>query len=129
MRFVMRGDARPAAPWDSEPIRAELFSAERLELHAETLAALGAKTRPQIERSLAPRTRDNARVLLQSYRAMTEVIREERTITPATEWLVDNYHLVDEALRALRNDLPRGFYRELPKLTDGSLAGYPRAFG
>ncbi len=128
MRFFMGGGGRPAAPWDSEPIRAELFSAERLELHAEALAALGATARPRTEQSLAPRTRDNARVLLRSYSAMTEVIREERTITPAAEWLVDNFHLVDEALRALRNDLPRGFYRELPKLTDGWLAGYPRVF-
>jgi cyclic beta-1,2-glucan synthetase len=129
MRFVRRRGEPPAAPWDPEPIRAELFSADRLELHAEALAALGAAAGPPTERSLAPRTRDNARVLLQCYRVMTEVIREERTITPAAEWLVDNFHLVDDVLRALRNDLPRGFYRELLKLTDGPLAGYPRVLG
>ncbi len=56
-------------------------------------------------------------------------IREERTITPAAEWLVDNFHIVDDQVRQIREDLPRRFYRELPKLAGGFLQGYPRVFG
>jgi hypothetical protein len=63
-----------------------------------------------------PRVLDNGRVLLESYRAIAQAIREERAITPAAEWLVDNYHIVDEQLREIRDDLPPSFYRELPKL-------------
>ena len=122
MRFVMRAGDRPAVPWDSGPIRAELLSAERLEIHAEGLATLGTMLGPRTERSLARRMRDNGRVLLHSYSAMTQVIREEHAITPAAEWLVDNFHVVDEVLRSLPNDLPRGFYRELPKLADGPVS-------
>ncbi|HEX6260040.1 MAG TPA: glucoamylase family protein, partial [Woeseiaceae bacterium] len=72
---------------------------------------------------------DNGRVLLESYRAIAQAIREERAITPAAEWLVDNYHIVDEQLREIRDDLPPGFYRELPKLAEGHLQGYPRVYG
>ena len=50
-------------------------------------------------------------------------------MTPAAEWLLDNYHLVDEQIREIRDDLPPGYYRQLPKLADGPLAGYPRVFG
>ena len=50
-------------------------------------------------------------------------------ITPAAEWLVDNFFVVDEQLREIRDDLPVGFYRELPALADGPLAGYPRVYG
>ena len=50
-------------------------------------------------------------------------------ITPAAEWLVDNYHIVDEQLREIHDDLPSGYYRELPKLAEGHLQGYPRVFG
>lgn len=32
-------------------------------------------------------------------------------------------------MREVRTDLLAGFYRELPKLSDGPLAGYPRVFG
>ncbi len=38
-------------------------------------------------------------------------------------------HIVDEQLREIRDDLPSGFYRELPKLAEGHLQGYPRVFG
>ena len=57
------------------------------------------------------------------------MIREEGPITPAAEWLVDNFHVVDEVVRQIREDLPPGFYRQLPKLADGALQGYPRVLG
>ncbi len=113
-----------------EPIRAELFSAERLEQHAESLAAAQrVTTTPRKGRPLLPRVLDNGRVLLESYRSIAQAIREERAITPAAEWLVDNYHIVDEQLREIHDDLPSGYYRELPKLAEGPLRGYPRVYG
>ena len=68
-------------------------------------------------------------MLRESYHVIATAIREERAITPAAEWLVDNFHVVDEQLREIRDDLPPGFYRELPKLTEGPLVGYPRVYG
>ena len=112
------------------PIRAELFGIERLEQHAESLAvAQRVMTRSSRGRRLLARVEDNGRVLRESYRVIANAIREERAITPAAEWLVDNFHVVDEQLREVRDDLPPGFYRELPKLADGPLAGYPRVYG
>ena len=78
---------------------------------------------------LLPRVLDNGQVLLGAYRAIPQAIREERTIIPAAEWLVDNFHIVDEQLREIQDDLPPGYYRELPKLADGPFQGYPRVFG
>src|SRR6267142_3969342 len=113
-----------------EPIRAELFGVERFEEHAESLAAaqpvLGGSVRG---RPLLPRVQDNGRVLRETYRAVAAAVREERSIVPAAEWLVDNFHIVDEQLREIRDDLPVGFYRELPKLAGGPFAGYPRVYG
>ncbi len=73
--------------------------------------------------------RDNESVLLAAYRAITAAAVDGRAITPAAEWLVDNYHLVEEQIREIRADLPPGFYRQLPKLADGPFVGYPRVFG
>ena len=109
-----------------EPIRAELFSAERLEQHAESLAAAQrVTTTPRKGRPLLPRVLDNGRVLLESYRSIAQAIQDERAITPAAEWLVDNYHIVDEQLREIHDDLPSGYYRGLPKLAEGPLQGLP----
>ena len=113
-----------------EPIRAEIFSVERFEQHAESLAAAHrVTTTPRTGHRLLRRVLDNGRVLLESYRTIAAEVRQGRAIEPAAEWLVDNYHIVDEQLREIRDDLPPGFYRELPKLMEGHLEGYPRVFG
>jgi len=113
-----------------EPIRAELFSVERLEQHAESLAAAQTVTTDSDDgRPLIPRVAENGRVLLEYYRATAKAIQEEHAITPAAEWLVDNFYIVEEQLREIRDDLPVGFYKKLPKLASGHLQGYPRVFG
>jgi cyclic beta-1,2-glucan synthetase len=113
-----------------EPILAELFSVERLEQHAHTLAAAQTVTSaPNRGHAVQRRVADNGRVLVESYRVLAQAIRDERAITPAAEWLVDNFPIVDEQLREIRDDLPADYYRELPKLSDGHLAGYPRVLG
>src|SRR2546428_6771485 len=125
------GRGSQAAPWDNEEsIREELFSIERLEQHAESLAAAQPVTaRPTTGRSLAVRLRDNESVLLEAYRAIASTVGAGRAITPAAEWLLDNYHLVEGQIREIRDDLPPGYYRQLPKLTTGPFAGYPQVFG
>ncbi len=112
----------------AEPILAELFSAERLEEHARTLAAAQTVSF-QKGHPVQPRIAENGRVLVEAYRVLASAIKEERAITPAAEWLVDNFPIVDEQLREIRDDLPPHYYRELPKLSEGHLAGYPRVLG
>jgi cyclic beta-1,2-glucan synthetase len=113
-----------------EPIRAELFGIERLEQHAESLAAaqrVAVGISPK--RALLPRVDDNGRALREANEQIAEAMRKTQWITPAAEWLIDNFFVVDEQLREIRDDLPVGFYRELPALADGPLAGYPRVYG
>ncbi len=113
-----------------EPIVAELFSADRLEQHAESLAA--AQTVASTAEggpSLIERTEENARSLLEYYRATARALQREQIITPAEQWLVENFYIVEDQLREIRDDLPIGYYRRLPKLASGHLAGYPRVYG
>ncbi len=113
-----------------EPIVAELFSADRLEQHAESLAAAQAVSRTaEGGPSLIQRTEENARSLLEYYRATARALQREQIITPAEQWLVENFYIVEDQLREIRDDLPIGYYRRLPKLASGHLAGYPRVYG
>ena len=123
--------ARSATPSRLDPIRGEIYGAERLGQHAHSLAAAH-RIHPQPARKGAPlldRFEDNARALLQAYQALTEEIQQERAISPAAEWLIDNFHIVDEQLIEIREALPSGYYRVLPKLAGGPLADHPRAYG
>jgi cyclic beta-1,2-glucan synthetase len=111
-------------------LREELFSVERLEEHARSLAVAQSVTpKPTKGRPLTRRLADNAAVLLDAYRKVTQGIDEGRAITPPGEWLVDNYHIVERQIREIHADLPPGYYRQLPKLADGPFMGYPRVFG
>src|SRR3984957_4336655 len=107
-----------ASPWDTEAsIREELFGIERLEEHAESLAAAQPITaRARVRRSLAARLKDNEAVLLKAYRLMGGAAGEGRDVTPAAEWLLDNYHLVEEQNREIRDDPPTESYRQVAHL-------------
>ncbi len=130
MRLPFRGNA-PRTPWqDTNPIREELFSAERLEAHARSLAATQTATiRGSAGRSLARRLTDNEAVLLGAYRHTVSAVEAGGAITPAAEWLVDNYHLVEKHIRNIQVDLPPGYYNQLPKLAAGPFAAYPAILG
>src|SRR5579859_966811 len=128
-RMLRRAPAAP--PWNGrDPIRAELFSVERIEEHARSLAA----AQPVLPRStrggrLIDRLADNAVVLLEAHRSIAQATDARSATTPAAEWLLDNYHLVERQIHDIRVDLPRGYYRELPKLAEGPFTSYPRVLG
>src|SRR5882672_2843598 len=111
-----------------QPVRAEIFSVERLEQYALTLAAQHNTVTKKGRAQLLPRLEDNGRKLVAAYRTLVEAIRTGRTISPAAEWLVDNFHIVEEQLREIRQDLPRSYYHELPKLAEGELKDFPRIY-
>ncbi len=60
------------SPWGTDDlIREELFSIERLEEHATSLArAQAVAVKPRARRSLNARLRDNEKVLLAAYRSI-----------------------------------------------------------
>ena len=80
------GSAASRSP-PEEPIRAELFSTERLELHAETLAAAQpVMSKPTTDHRLERRLRDNDRGPLRTaYHATIAAVRRERAVTPAAD--------------------------------------------
>src|SRR5262249_10842437 len=115
-------------PFRSEPIRAEVYGQERLEAHARELAAASAAAVTGPSRPLLQRLRDHGRALRVPYREVAAAARRQETLTPDAEWLLDNFYIIEDVLRTVRHDLPRGYYAELPRLTAGPLAGFPRVF-
>jgi cyclic beta-1,2-glucan synthetase len=112
------------------PIRAELFSAERLEQHAKSLAAaqpVGPSIRAR--KSLRRQLNENSRRLIADFRALARAAKSGKQITSAGEWFLDNFHIVEEQIRDVQRDLPADFYNELPKLVAGPLSSYPRVYG
>ncbi len=106
----------------------EVFSLEHLQARAAELAATHRIAgRGKRGFDLLARLEDNKNELVGVYRALTDPAQNE-PLTPSAEWLVDNFHIVEEQLREIRQDLPRRYYRELPKLETGAFTGFPRIY-
>lgn len=111
-------------------IRSELFSPERFDEHARSLAWAQPVTEdPSHGVRIFPLLRKSAKILRETYRYISTALLDNEAITPAAEWLVDSFYVVDEQLRDIQRGLPKKYYDELPKLADGSLKGYPRVYG
>ena len=113
---------------NESPLRSELFSSEQLKRYGKTLAAshrLGKRGRPDW---LLERLDENERVLVDACGLLTEAVKESLRVTPAGEWLLDNFYLIEEQIRTARRHLPRGYSRELPRLASGPSAGLPRVY-
>ena len=113
-----------------KPLRDELLSIERLEERARSLAATFTvdPSPRRVARSVFPRFDANARLLGDAYRALSDDARRGEFVTPAAEWLLDNFHLVASEVRDVHLDVPRDYYRQLPKLASRELAGNARVY-
>jgi cyclic beta-1,2-glucan synthetase len=57
---------------------------------------------------------DNEKEILRVYRAAALDVDAGASITPAAEWLLDNYYIVEEAIQEVRRDFPKKFFKQLP---------------
>ncbi|MEZ0267083.1 MAG: cyclic beta 1-2 glucan synthetase, partial [Phycisphaerae bacterium] len=110
------------------PLRSELFSVDQLAAHAAALAGTHRLATGRAPDRLLPRLDANERVLVATHDLVTAAVRGDRRISPAAEWLLDNFYLVEEQIRTARRHLPRSYGRDLPRLAGGPSVGYPRVY-
>jgi cellobiose phosphorylase len=113
---------------DEPPLRAELLSADQMKQHGRVLAASHELALRWAPDRLLGRLSENERILSETCRLLTQALTADRHIVPAGEWLLDNFYLVEEQIRTARRHLPRGYSRELPRLSSGPSAGLPRVY-
>src|SRR5688572_29506283 len=108
----------------------ELLSIELLEEHARRLAALlsiaPGRSRGSGHAHLR-RLRLHVRALREVYIALADDARQE-AMSPAAEWLLDNFHNISAASRDIHHDLPPSFFKRLPQIAADEFAGLPRIY-
>ena len=110
------------------PLRSQLFNVEQMERHGRTLARAHRLQERSTSELLLARLKDNESILDDACTLLTEVVQEEVRVTPAGEWLLDNFYLIEEQVRTARRHLPKGYSRALPSLSEGASAGMPRVY-
>src|SRR6267378_4903461 len=109
------------------PLRAELFGVEQLARHAQAIAAQHQVVVGKGSYRLLARLDHNEKVL-RSFNRATLAVDQSRRVTPAAEWLLDNFYLIEEQIQMARRHLPREYSRELPRLANGPSAGVLRVY-
>ena len=113
---------------EEPPLRAELFSADQMERHGRTLALSHRLAAKPTADQLLGRLSDNQAVLLECSRVLAATVGANGRLTPAGEWLLDNFYLIDEQIRTAKRHLPKGYSQGLPLLATGPSAGLPRVY-
>ncbi|MEW9623195.1 glucoamylase family protein [Rhodanobacter sp. S2-g] len=109
-------------------MRAELFSADQMDQYGAELAGRHKTSARAHTDALLARLSGNHTLLAEACDLLTRTMRDGRRITPAAEWLLDNYYLIEEQIRTAQRHLPKGYSRELPVLLNGPCAGLPRVY-
>ena len=106
----------------------ELVSEGFLFSTIRSLAAEGLSARPRLSRRLLSRLSSNARRISHAHRTLSELMSRGEPVPVEAEWLLDNYYVIDDVVRQIRNHLPVSYYRELPVIPAGPHKGLPRIY-
>ncbi len=113
---------------DKPPLRSELFSKEQMEQHAQHLASIHSISYEYSNEKLLKTLATNETILFHVNELLQRSIQEKKPISPAGEWLLDNFYLIEEEIRTGKRLLPKGYSKGLPKLTNGPFIGFPRVY-
>jgi cyclic beta-1,2-glucan synthetase len=125
---IRRPDFPSIFAGEEPPLRAELFSREQMAQHGQVLAASHRLSTLRGSDELLTRLAQNESLLVAVQALLTEAVNDDRRVTPAAEWLLDNFYLIEEQIRTARRHLPARYSRELPRLAVGPSAGLPRVY-
>ncbi|MDN5881020.1 MAG: cyclic beta 1-2 glucan synthetase, partial [Nitrosospira sp.] len=125
----LRKIGKPRIPLSKElPLRSELFSDDQMELYGGILAASHELSSSRGTHQLLARLDENENTLFSICGVLTDAVTADQPLTPAGEWLFDNFYLIEEQIRTARRHLPKGYSRELPLLARGPSANLPRVY-
>lgn len=126
--FFWRAESRKIQP---EPaLRSELLSSEQMENHGYALAKKHKISKYRKRDRILDRLNDNEYVLRDCCKRLSAVSAVSRSlqVSPAGEWLLDNFWLVEEQIHSARKNMPKAYIKRLPQLADGQSAGLPRVY-
>ncbi len=128
MRSLFPTNNSPLNYLNEEPLRDDLLSIEQLEKFGKTLALSHKLSTKPAKEHLLKRLSDNELILNEVRKLLTESFKKKHQVTPAGEWLIDNFYLIEEHIRIAKLHFPKGYSKDLPQLSDHSSKGLTRIY-
>lgn len=112
----------------ADPIRSELYNFDQMKDHAKLVARSHKLLKDRPKDILLKRLDDNEKALIEVRNLLVESIQSGQGITPAAEWLLDNFYLIEEQILTAKKHLPKKYSEGLPYLANGNSNGMPRVY-
>lgn len=118
----------PSVPLPSDSFTHESMGTAGLEAYARALSqTLKVVPEQESRRALAARRRREIRqnldtaadVIERAYMLASDMARAGESLMTDAEWLLDNFYVVDELIRDIREHMPASFLSELPSVASG----------
>ncbi len=77
---------------------------------------------------IIPILEDSKQILTETYRTLSKIVKSEKEISPASEWLMDNFYIIQEQIVQIGIDFPKAFQKNIPILAIGEHKGFPRVY-
>ncbi|MEP7170329.1 MAG: cyclic beta 1-2 glucan synthetase, partial [Bacteroidota bacterium] len=113
---------------NEEPLRAELYSSEQMERFGKSLAATHKLSTKPAQDHLLRRLADNEIILQEVRKLLADSVKKKYQLTPAAEWLIDNFYLIEDHIRNAKKHFPKGYSENLPQLLNGASTGLTRIY-
>ncbi len=113
---------------NEEPMREELFSSDQMEHFGKTLATSHTVSTSPGKDQLLKRLSDNEITLQEVRKLLADSIKKNYQVTPAGEWLIDNFYLLEEHIRIAKTHFPKNYSEDLPQLLNGTSLGITRSY-
>ena len=74
------------------------------------------------------RLNNNFKFIQKTYNILNEHIKQNITIYPAGEWLLDNFYIIEETVKSIKNELTEKKYRNFQGISNGLYKGFARIY-
>lgn len=113
---------------NEEPMREELFSSDQMEHFGKKLATRHKLSTNPAKEQLLRRLADNENTLQEVRKLLTDSIKKNYQVTPAGEWLIDNFYVIEEHILIAKTHFPKNYSEDLPQLLNGTSSGITRSY-
>ncbi|HHY78373.1 MAG TPA: hypothetical protein GX498_07725 [Clostridiales bacterium] len=77
---------------------------------------------------LKKRLVENYNAIFKIYKALDRFSKENKDLSPASDWLLDNFYKIEEQVKEVKFNIEQEKYYRLNALASGYLKGYPRIY-
>ena len=102
-----------------------ILDKHQLEKHLENIAIThNLKEKSEKQTYPVPRLMENYEVIKTVYNLLNKNLKQDISIHPAGEWLLDNFYIIEQSVKQIKRDLTLKKYRNFMRFKNRKIRGF-----